>query len=236
MPAELAPAPAAVPAVTRLTCRAPNPDPRRQADPCGQLLGRMPGLAEFLGIVERIPDDPDDFAYYQCARGACRAINKWRLIAAGAGVALGPTLSLEDRVARLDDGKRAALFMLASGFKDTRIAEKLDVDRRTISRWKSDPEFRALRLLAAPTITAAIVQEALGALLETIDKDRKKGRAHNARWLLSRTLFQAFEQARAAAGSSSLSISVQQSQVAMAAAIAKHWEDRAVDTDVDRTG
>lgn len=64
---------------TRLTCHAPHPDPRRQSDVCGALMASVPGRYEVVGIVRRIPEEPDGYAYQRCPDKHCRAVNKFRL-------------------------------------------------------------------------------------------------------------------------------------------------------------
>jgi hypothetical protein len=67
------------PSTTRLTCHAPHPDPRRRSDACGALMASVIGRYEFVGLVPRIPDAPDGYAYQRCPDKHCRAVNKFRV-------------------------------------------------------------------------------------------------------------------------------------------------------------
>jgi hypothetical protein len=42
------------------------------------------GRYEFVGVVRRIPEAPDGYAYQRCPDKHCRAVNKFRLFAARA--------------------------------------------------------------------------------------------------------------------------------------------------------
>ena len=66
--------------ISILTCRAPNPDARRAGQPCGTLLGHLPGYYRWLGVVARMPERPETEVYLRCPRHSCGAVHKYRVV------------------------------------------------------------------------------------------------------------------------------------------------------------
>lgn len=236
--------------ITRLTCHAPHKDPRRPADLCGELISDDPGAIEFVGLVARIPDAPivdpetgEAYGHRRCPK--CKAVNRVRIVSplpapafagpapdAVPGVRPGvvpeaPPPSLEQRFTALEPLRQHAVLAMAGGLGVAATARQLGVNRKTITRWKADESFMALVRDIAPALSQAHVRAALAGFMEILEQDRKKGVAHNHRWLLARTIFRDFEQQRAAAGSSSVTVNnnVQQSQL-LQGAIASTWEKK----------
>lgn len=66
-----------------LRCRAPHPDPRRRGEECGTpLCHALPATYTWVGIAERMPNEPDGLVYKPCPRKACRAINVFAIAGA----------------------------------------------------------------------------------------------------------------------------------------------------------
>lgn len=214
--------------VTRLTCRTPHADPKKKGQPCGILLGDVPGRYEFVTVAERLPAAPDGYVWLKCPGKRCGRWNKWKLIPDSAvSVTTVPAAgSIEERLAKLPEDQQHAVLALAGGIGVVQLSRSIGVDRKTIQRWNKNSEFRALRRELAPTLTAAHVRSALEALFEVIERDRKNGRAENIRYFLNRTVFANFERDRAAAGGTNISLNVAQHQQQTQATVKGLWEER----------
>lgn len=119
-----------------------------------------------------------------------------------------PAPPLEAQLAALEPAQQIAVLALASGLSRVQAAREAGVTTRTIVRWRKDPQFVTLCAQLAPAIAGAHVRAALAAFMDVVEKDRKKGVAHNARWLLARTLFRDVETERRAAGRASTNVGV----------------------------
>lgn len=67
-------------ATTQLRCHAPHPDPKRSTEVCDAVLCHAPGAYEFAGLVARMPDEPDGYAYQRCNRKSCRTVNRFAIV------------------------------------------------------------------------------------------------------------------------------------------------------------
>lgn len=67
---------------TRVTCHAPHPDARRAGDPCGSLIGDVPGDVEFVTTADRAPAAPDGEVWLLCPRRNCGKWNRFRIVLA----------------------------------------------------------------------------------------------------------------------------------------------------------
>lgn len=133
---------------------------------------------------------------------------------------------MQDILRDLEPNQQAAALALAGGITGVQAAKSVGVSERTIKTWRTLPAFANAVRAIAPVISEQHHKVALQALFQIIEKDTKKGNAVNVRWLLSRTLFAAFEQTKAAAGGSSVSVNVQQNQQQTQASIRGIWEER----------
>jgi hypothetical protein len=64
--------------MNRLQCGAPHPDPKRTKDTCATTILVLPKTllsVSYVGIVKRIPTEPDGKIYAFCPR--CGCVNKW---------------------------------------------------------------------------------------------------------------------------------------------------------------
>lgn len=224
-----APAPALAPAAPalpseELTCRAPHRDPKKPGEPCGRSLGFHLGAYEFVTTAERRPAEPDGFAWVQCPHQRCGLWNKFRLVPLPPP---DPQAALQERLASLRPEQQIGVYALAGGISVGVVARQLGVDRRTVFRWKKeDAVFGSVLRELGPILSEAHTRAATEALFDVIEKDRKKGVAHNARWYLSRTVFAQFEQLRAAAGGTAVNVNLQQIQQNNAGHLQRIWEER----------
>lgn len=218
-------APAAPPSpVTRLTCHAPHPDPKKKGHACGGFLGHVHGAYDFVTSAPKAPQEPGGFTWLLCPRESCRQWNKWHLV-----TALVPTLpegSIEERLAKFPVEQQQAILALGSGLGYRQTAGSIGIDRRTIFRWRENPEFMALRREVAPALSATHMRVALEALFELIEKDKKKGVGTHIRWFLARTMFSEFEKDRAQRGATAINLNVAQHQQQTQATVKSVWEDR----------
>lgn len=67
-------------ATTQLRCHAPHPDPKRSTEVCDSVLCHAPGAYAFAGLVARMPDEPDGYAYQRCTRKSCAAVNRFAIV------------------------------------------------------------------------------------------------------------------------------------------------------------
>lgn len=221
--------PSAEPPVVRLTCRAPHRDPKRKGEACSAPLGDDVGSYDFVTLADRLPDKPDGYKRIRCP--SCDTWNVWK--PARESVALVPAEAPPPPppdphaiLASLPPIQQPVALALAGGITATQIARTHLVSLRTIQVWKKTEAFAEAVRSLAPIVSEQHSRIALEALLHVIEKDRKKGVAHNARWFLSRTVFANFEQTKAAAGGTAVSVNVQQSQQQTQASIRGIWEDR----------
>lgn len=222
------PPPPTTPAISRLTCHAPHPDPKKKGEDCGGLLGDVPGKYEFVTTAKKAPAHPDGYVWLRCPGGRCATWNKFRL-----RPTLGDARDLEVRTVRgrfeaFPERQQQAILALAGGLSIVQVARAVGVDRATIKRWSAEPDFAEMRLTLAPELGAAHVRTAFEAFFEVIEKDRQKGRAHNIRWFLSRTVFAELERSRAAARGNNVNVgvSMSQSQEQTESSIKRVWEAR----------
>jgi len=66
--------------MVRITCHAPHPDTARDGDPCGTLLGDIPGAIVFVTTSRRAPESPDGDVWVRCTRRECGIWNRFRLV------------------------------------------------------------------------------------------------------------------------------------------------------------
>ena len=212
--------------VTRLTCRAPHPDPKKKGQPCGSILGDVQGSYEFVTYADKAPHQPDGSTWLRCPRDNCRRWNKWKLLAAPV-----PTVaegSIEERLKRFPENQQQAILALAGGMRDKQVAAAVGVADRTLRVWKENEEFQALRIAIAPTLSASHVRAALEALFTLIEREAKSGRGGtHVRYFLNRTLFAEFEKERAAKGGTAINLNVAQHQQQTQATVKQTWEERA---------
>jgi hypothetical protein len=69
---------------SRVTCHAPHPDPKKPGEPCGSLLGDVPGAVEFVTTAPHAPAHPDGGVWLACPRRKCGMWNRFRIVLARA--------------------------------------------------------------------------------------------------------------------------------------------------------
>ena len=210
--------------VTRLTCRAPHADPKKKGQPCGSILGDVPGSYEYVTNAEKAPHEPDGFTWLRCPRDNCRRWNKWKLVVTTPTV---PEGSIEERLKRFPENQQQAIMALAGGMREGQVAKVVGVSDRWLRKWKENPEFQALRIAIAPSLSAAHIRTALEALMTLIEKEAKGGRGGtHIRYLLNRTMFAEFERERAASKGNIVNLNVAQHQQQTSATVKSVWEER----------
>ena len=70
--------------IKRVTCAAPQPDPRRTGDPCGTFLGYREDDLEFITTAEKARAEPDGSVWIPHTRRNCGQWNWFRIVAANA--------------------------------------------------------------------------------------------------------------------------------------------------------
>lgn len=226
-----APSPPTTPAISRLTCHAPHPDPKKKGKDCGGLLGDVPGKYAFVTTAKKAPAEPDGYVWLRCPGGRCGTWNKFRILPPEPQQSSSTAIevrTIEARFGRLPENQQQAVLALAGGLSVGQTARAVGVDPRTIHRWANDEEFAALRVALAPEISKSHIQTALAGFFDVVEKDRKKGVATNMRWFLSRTVFADFERSRAAARGNNVNVgvSMSQSQEQTESSIKRVWEVR----------
>lgn len=208
------------PEVTRLTCRAPHAI--KKGAPCGGPLGDVPGNYEYITHADRAPGAPDGFTWLRCTN--CKRWNKFRLVVATEVVQEG---SIEERLKRFPENQQQAIMALAGGMRPGQVANAVGVTSRSVRKWQENPEFQALRMAIAPSLSATHIRAALESLFALIEREAKSGRGGtHTRYLLNRTLFAEFERDRAAAKGSTVNLNIAQHQQQTQATVKQIWEER----------
>lgn len=215
--------------VTRLTCHAPHPDPKKKGKDCGGLLGDVPGKYEFVTTAKKAPAEPDGYVWLRCPGGRCGTWNKFRILPPTTSVAAAEDSDVA-ALSRLPEIQQQAVMALAGGLSVTATAAAIGVDRVTVHRWLKDPLFTRVRQNIGPRLSAAHLTTAFAAFFDVVEQDRKKGRAHNARWIMARldSMLADFERSRAAARGNNVNVgvSMSQSQEQTESSIKRVWEVR----------
>lgn len=145
-----------------------------------------------------------------------------------------PTLDeVTAALATLEPRQVRAIALRMGGLARAQAARELGLSAKTLQRWEKDDRYcRVLELVIVSAAGRAVEdmqapeRAALSALMDVIERDRKKGVAHNARWLLARTRFRDLELQKALAGGTAVNVNVQQQQQQVQGSITAIWEQR----------